>query len=184
MRHQKSGRKFGRNSSHRKAMLRNLATPLIVHERIKTTDAKAKELRRVAEKLVTKAARVADLSLAEDLSVEERAKLVHARRVAAKHLRPWATDSEDRTVDVLGKLFDELGPRFQDRPGGYTRIIKLPGLRKGDGAPMSIIEFVDYDEVRAEAEERAEEEGEGDGKKGGFLSGLFGGKGKSAEDEE
>jgi len=116
MRHRKNGRKLNRTASHRRAMLRNMATSLFLHERIETTTAKAKELRPYAERLITLAKR-GDL---------------HARRLAAAKMR-------DR--DVVGKLFDELGPRFQDRPGGYTRILKL-GARKGDAAEMALIELV------------------------------------------
>ncbi len=180
MRHLKAGRKFGRNSSHRRAMMRNLVTSLFVHERIKTTDAKAKELRSVAERLITKAARVSDLAEERpgNLSQEERARVVHARRTALKHVRAYATDRDQNEVDVLWKLFHVLGPRFVDRPGGYTRIIKLPQARKGDGAPLSLLEFVDYDEMVG----TGGEEPRGGEKKGGLLSGLFGGKEK-ADDE-
>ena len=116
MRHRKKGRKLSRTASHRRATLRNMATSLFLHERIETTTAKAKELRPYAERLITLAKR-GDL---------------HARRLAAAKI-------QDR--DVVGKLFDELGPRFAERPGGYTRILKL-GARKGDAADMSLIELV------------------------------------------
>jgi large subunit ribosomal protein L17 len=116
MRHRKNGRKLNRTPSHRRAMLRNMATSLFLHERIETTTAKAKELRPYAERLITLAKR-GDL---------------HARRLAAAKVRDRA---------VVGKLFDEIGPRFSDRPGGYTRILKL-GARKGDAAEMSLIELV------------------------------------------
>jgi len=116
MRHRKKGRKLNRTASHRRAMLRNMATSLFLHERIETTTAKAKELRPYAERLITLAKR-GDL---------------HARRLAAARM-------QDR--DVVGKLFDELGPRYSDRPGGYTRILKL-GARKGDAAEMALIELV------------------------------------------
>ncbi|MFH1809627.1 MAG: 50S ribosomal protein L17 [Pseudomonadota bacterium] len=116
MRHLKKGRKLNRNSSHRKAMFRNMVTSLFRHERIETTDAKAKELRRVAEKLIT-------LGKRGDL---------HARRQAFT----WVRDNE-----VLHKLFADLGERFRGRQGGYTRIIKI-GQRRGDAAPISVIELV------------------------------------------
>jgi len=116
MRHRKNGRKLNRTASHRRAMLRNMATSLFEHERIETTQAKAKELRPYAERLITLAKR-GDL---------------HARRLAAAKVRDRA---------VVGKLFDEIGPRYQDRPGGYTRILKL-GARKGDAADMALIELV------------------------------------------
>ena len=117
MRHQKSGRKLNRNSSHRKAMFRNMASSLFAHEIIKTTVPKAKELRRVAEPLIT---------LAKEDSVAHR-------RQAFDRLR-------DR--EVVTKLFNELGPRYADRPGGYLRIMKC-GFRTGDKAPMAYVELVD-----------------------------------------
>jgi large subunit ribosomal protein L17 len=117
MRHQKSGRKLNRNSSHRKAMFRNMATSLFEHEIIKTTVPKAKELRRVAEPLIT---------LAKEDSVAHR-------RLAFDRLR-------DR--EIVTKLFNELGPRYVDRPGGYLRIMKC-GHRAGDSAPMAYVELVD-----------------------------------------
>ena len=116
MRHQKSGRKLNRNSSHRKAMFRNMANSLIEHEIIKTTVPKAKELRRVAEPLIT---------LAKSDSVAHR-------RLAFDRLRDKAT---------VGKLFSELGPRFVERPGGYLRIMKC-GYRTGDKAPMAYVELI------------------------------------------
>ena len=116
MRHRKSGRKLGRTSSHREAMLRNMVTSLLKYEKITTTDAKAKELRKVAEKMIT-------LGKRGDL---------HARRQALSFVR-------DR--EVVGKLFDELSVRYRDWTGGYTRIVKM-GNRAGDNAPVSIIEFI------------------------------------------
>ncbi len=120
MRHHKSGRKLNRNSSHRKAMFSNMANSLFDHEIIKTTLPKAKELRRVAEPLIT---------LAKSDSVSNR-------RSAFSKLR----DKE-----MVGKLFNELAPRYKDRPGGYTRILKC-GFRSGDSAPMAFIELVDRPE--------------------------------------
>ena len=117
MRHQNSGRKLNRNSSHRQAMFRNMATSLFRHEQIRTTLPKAKELRRVAEPLIT---------LAKTASVANR-------RLAFARLR-------DRTV--VGKLFNDLGIRFKDRPGGYLRILKS-GFRPGDKAPMAIVQLVE-----------------------------------------
>jgi ribosomal protein L17 len=116
MRHRLSGRQLNRNASHRSAMFRNMASSLVRHEIIKTTLPKAKELRRVVEPLIT---------LAKSDSVANR-RLAFAR-------------TRDR--DVVGKLFTELGPRFQGRPGGYTRILKC-GFRAGDNAPMAYIELV------------------------------------------
>ena len=117
MRHRKSGRKLGRNSSHRKAMFRNMAASLVQHETIKTTLPKAKELRRVVEPLIT---------LAKEDGVANR-------RLAFDRLRDKA---------AVGKLFSELGPRFKARPGGYLRILKT-GPRPGDAAPMAIVQLVD-----------------------------------------
>jgi large subunit ribosomal protein L17 len=124
MRHRKSGRKLGRNSSHRKAMFRNMAASLFRHETIKTTVPKAKELRRVAEPLIT---------LAKEDGVANR-RLAFARL---------------RDKEAVGKLFKELGPRFKERPGGYIRILKL-GPRAGDAAPMALVMLVDGP-VEAEA---------------------------------
>ena len=117
MRHMNSGRRLNRNSSHRKAMFRNMTTSLFRHEVIRTTLAKAKELRRTAEPLIT---------LAKMDSVAKR-------RLAFSRLR-------DR--DIVGKLFNELAPRYESRPGGYLRILKC-GFRPGDSAPMAIVELVD-----------------------------------------
>ncbi|MCO6414193.1 MAG: 50S ribosomal protein L17 [Thiogranum sp.] len=121
MRHRQSGRKLNRNSSHRKAMFSNMAASLLSHEVIKTTLPKAKELRRVAEPLITMA----------------KSDSVHKRRLAFARLR-------DR--DTVTKLFNELGPRYKDRPGGYLRILKM-GYRSGDNAPMALVELVDRPEV-------------------------------------
>ena len=117
MRHRKSGRQLNRNSSHRKAMFKNMACSLFEHEVIKTTLPKAKELKKVAEPLIT---------LAKNDSVANR-RLAFAR-----------TGSKE----VVGKLFTDLGPRYENRPGGYTRILKC-GFRAGDSAPMAFVELVD-----------------------------------------
>ena len=117
MRHRKKGRELGRTRSHKKAMLRNMVTSLILHERIRTTEAKAKELRPFAERLIT-------LAKKGDL---------HSRRLAGRQI----SDSE-----ALRKLFNHIGPRFERRPGGYTRILKL-GTRKGDGAELALIELTE-----------------------------------------
>ena len=124
MRHRKSGRQLGRNSSHRKAMFKNLTASLIEHEVIKTTLPKAKELRRHAEPLIT---------MAKEDSVAKR-------RLAFSRLR---------SDQAVGKLFNELGPRYKARPGGYLRILKC-GYRAGDKAPMAIVELVDRPEAAAE----------------------------------
>lgn len=129
MRHRKSGRKLNRNSSHRKAMFRNMSASLFEHEMIQTTLAKAKELRRKAEPLIT---------LAKEDSVANR-------RLAFARLR-------DR--DVVTKLFNELGPRYKARPGGYLRVLKC-GFRSGDNAPMAIVELVDRPIIAEEVQEGA-----------------------------
>ena len=130
MRHRKSGRHLNRTSAHRQAMFRNMAVSLIEHEAIRTTVAKAKELRRVAEPLITLA------------KVDSSAN----RRLAFNRTRSKA---------AVGKLFAELGPRYQDRPGGYTRILKC-GYRAGDAAPMAFVELVDR--VLPETEDDFDEE--------------------------
>ncbi|MDT0582581.1 MULTISPECIES: 50S ribosomal protein L17 [Alteromonadaceae] len=132
MRHRKSGRQLNRNSSHRQAMFKNMASSLVKHEVIKTTLPKAKELRRVIEPLIT---------LAKQDSVANR-RLAMAR----------TGDKE-----VVGKLFNELGPRYDARPGGYSRILKC-GFRAGDNAPMAFVELVDRPVVEAEEVAEAVEE--------------------------
>ena len=121
MRHRKAGRKFNRTSSHRSAMFKNMAISLIDHEIIKTTLPKAKELRRIAEPLIT---------LSKTDSVANRRLAFNRTRNAA----------------AVGKLFSELGPRYAERPGGYTRILKC-GFRSGDSAPMAYIELVDRAQI-------------------------------------
>jgi len=134
MRHRKKGRKLNRTSSHRKALMRNMVTTFIDQEQIETTDAKAKELRPLAERLVTLAKRGGD-----DLAARRRAlRIVRDRKVVAK-------------------LFDEIGPRYSDRPGGYTRIIKVEN-RRGDGAPLSMLRFVTEPVTFKEKKHRPEEE--------------------------
>ncbi|HEB68584.1 MAG TPA: 50S ribosomal protein L17 [Desulfobulbus sp.] len=131
MKHKVVGRKLGRNASHRKAMLRNMVTSLLEHERIVTTVPKAKETRRIAEKMIT-------LGKRGDL---------HARRQAMTYIRSKA---------VVAKLFDDLSEQYADRQGGYTRIIRT-GTRSGDAAPMAIIELVGYEEAYEEPEIDEEE---------------------------
>ncbi len=132
MRHRKSGRQLNRNSSHRKAMFKNMAVSLLRHEIIKTTLPKAKELRRVVEPMITRA----------------KVDSVANRRVIFARTR----DNE-----VTAKLFTEIGPRYQDRPGGYVRIMKC-GFRKGDNAPMAYVELVDRPIIEDEDEDDIEEE--------------------------
>jgi large subunit ribosomal protein L17 len=133
MRHGKAGRKFGRKAAPRDAMFSNMVTSLIEHERIKTTDAKAKELRKIAERTITWAASVGNLVESKKQDAADKARVVHAMRMAQRVVRQ---------KDALHKLFHDVGPRLAARPGGYTRIMKL-GHRHGDAAPMSIIELVD-----------------------------------------
>src|SRR5688572_21532645 len=128
MRHQKSGRKLNRSSSHRWALMRNLITSLLREEKIQTTDAKAKELRRWADRVIT---------LGKQGSL-------HARRQVLGIVQDKA---------VVRKLFDSIAPRFKDRPGGYTRIVKI-GIRRGDAAPLSIIELVGGEAAPAEQKPR------------------------------
>ena len=147
MRHKNSGRKFDRNTSSRKAMFRNLAANLVLHERIETTDAKAKELRRVAEKLITKAKRLGEAAYTEHdkLSPKDKARRLAVTRAIGAYLPRFSTriekGGEAKTVDLVEKVIVELAKRFATRPGGYTRIIKF-GPRRGDNAPISMIEFV------------------------------------------
>jgi large subunit ribosomal protein L17 len=127
MRHKNSGRRLGRKSPHRRAMYRNLAASLLVHETVRTTLPKAKELRRVVEPLIT-------------LAKEDGAS---RRRLAFDRLRDDA---------AVGRLFTELGPRFKSRPGGYLRILKI-GFRVGDSAPMAIVQLLDQPEKVPEVKE-------------------------------
>ena len=143
MRHQKSGRTFGRKADHRKALWSNMVSSLIQAERIQTTDLKAKELRRFAEPAIAWAVSVGSL-LSKDQekrTAEEKTRIVHAMRMAQRIVKNRV---------ALHKLFDELGPRYASRHGGYLRIIKK-GFRHGDAAPVSIVELVDRPEVEAPA---------------------------------
>ena len=127
MRHRKIGRKLGRTSSHRKAMYRNMSVSLLMNETIKTTVPKAKELRRVVEPIITRS----------------KKDSVTNRRIIFNQLR-------DKVV--IGKLFNEIGPRFEKRPGGYLRILKL-GPRAGDAAPMALVQLLDIPENNQENQE-------------------------------
>lgn len=133
MRHRKSGRKLNRSASHRKAMFKNMAKALLTYESIRTTEAKAKELRKIVDRLIT-------LALKNDL---------HARRQAYKVLG---------SHQMVQRLFDEIGPRFEGGKGGYTRIIKLSSPRKGDAAPMVIIELTKLAGAAPVEEPKADEE--------------------------
>jgi large subunit ribosomal protein L17 len=160
MRHRKAGRTLGRTSGQRKNLYRSLITALLLHERVQTTEAKARAIRRHAEKLITlsrrgQTDRILELARANDQAA--LAGLVQTKR--AEKLLATDPDDLEQTVRAMGvsarrlaaarlngpaavrKLFDELGPRYMERPGGYTRILKL-GYRKGDAAPMALIELV------------------------------------------
>jgi large subunit ribosomal protein L17 len=134
MRHLNRGRQLGRNSAHRKAMFRNMVTSLIEHERITTTEPKAKELRRIAERTITISLRLGELLTKpkDQRTPAEQGKYIHALRMAARVIR---------TREVLHKLFGDVAPKLAGRPGGYTRILKI-GQRTGDAAPMAIVELV------------------------------------------
>ncbi len=162
MRHQKSGRRLGRNSSHRKAMYRNMVTSLIMHGRIQTTEAKAKELRRIADRIITLGKRVPPSSL-EGMDPDSpefkklRARRIHNIRRARRTVQ---------NAEALNRVFNEYAERFKERPGGYTRIYKL-GFRAGDNAPMALIELmpetvheepVEPEELAVEPEEHADED--------------------------
>jgi len=144
MRHKKAGRQFGRDTSSRRAMFRNLTANLITHERIETTDAKAKELRRVAERLITKAMRLGKVAYTPqaELSAGDKAKRLHVTRLLSAFVPRFGVRADGTKVDIVEKVMLDLTKRFDGRPGGYTRIIKL-GNRRGDNAPMVYIEFID-----------------------------------------
>ena len=148
MRHRNIGRKFGRNTSHRRAMLRNLTANLVLHERIETTDAKAKELRRVSERLITKAIRLGKIAYTtqKDLTDAEKVRRLRVSRFISSYIPRFGSriekGGEIRKFDLIEKIMVDLAKRFQERPGGYTRIIKI-GQRRGDNAPMAFIEFVE-----------------------------------------
>ena len=133
MRHRNSGRKLGRNASHRAALFNNLVTSLLTYGRIETTEAKAKELRSFADSTISLGVSVHELVAKGDQATkEERAKIVHARRLARKTVM---------TRGALDRLFTEIAPHFATRKGGYTRLLKTR-VRKGDAAPMAFVELV------------------------------------------
>ncbi len=135
MRHLKSNRKLGMSPSHRKAMFRNMVTSLMLHGQIRTTEKRAKELRRIAERLITLGKRVPPSALASlqgDELAAARAKRVHAIR----QVRRWVNDR-----DALDRVFNEYAERYKSRPGGYTRLTKV-GFRTGDNAPMNMVELL------------------------------------------
>ncbi len=143
MRHRLHGRRLSRDSAHRKALRKNMISDLITHEQIVTTQAKARMLRPAAEKVITLAKRgVAS-------GVENPASEVHARRLASTRVARYRTvedeDGSDYDIDVVQKLFSEIAPRYANRPGGYTRMIKI-GKRPGDNAEMAVLMLVEGDE--------------------------------------
>jgi large subunit ribosomal protein L17 len=159
MRHANAGRKFDRNTSSRRAMLRNLTANLILHERIETTDAKAKELRRVAERLISKARRLGPAAYTPhaELTPADRARRLAAARLISAYIPRFGvrveTGGATTRVDLVEKVLLDLARRYVDRHGGYTRIVKF-GPRRGDNAPISLIELVgDADEAKEEKKE-------------------------------
>ena len=136
MRHRKSGRKFGRESAHRKALMSNLVAALVREGRIETTEAKAKELRGLAERTINWGVKSLSLSQkdSDSLSADEKASLFHAKKMAGRVLKD---------ASLLQKLFDEVAPELKGRPGGYTRVMKSR-VRHGDAAPMALIEIVSH----------------------------------------
>jgi large subunit ribosomal protein L17 len=156
MRHQKSGRKYSRTSSHRTAMFRNLVTSLILHERIETTDAKAKELKRLADRTISWGTSVGDLTAKgrDKLDAEEKARVVHAMRMAGRLVV---------TTEALDRLFNTIAPRFRGRTGGYTPVLKTR-VRHGDAAPRE--EARREEACREEGRRPEGREGQGQGDEG------------------
>ncbi|MBI4508525.1 MAG: 50S ribosomal protein L17 [Deltaproteobacteria bacterium] len=148
MRHQKAGRKFSRKSAHRQAMFSNMVTSLVLNERIETTEPKAKELKRLADRTIAWGTSVGDLLAKgrDKLDAEERARLVHAMRMAQRVVRSRA---------ALEKLFGEVAPRFRGRSGGFTRVLKTR-VRTGDAAPMAFVELVERASEEAASKPEAE----------------------------
>jgi large subunit ribosomal protein L17 len=182
MRHRRAGVHLSRPTAHRKALFSNLVAALLTNERIRTTDAKAKETRRLAERTITWARRVGDIlgKKADRRSPDESARVVHAVRMARRIVR-------DRSA--VTKLFNEIGPRFLARRGGYTRIVKI-GQRHGDAAPMSLLELIPDESAKAAPQtksdkdtstakggqsEKAKTEKAGQGGKSGKSAGAGGG---------
>src|ERR1700689_2968216 len=147
MRHRNAGRKFDRNTSSRRAMLRNLTANLILHERIETTDAKAKELRRRGERLIPKARRLGQVAYTPqtELTAVDKARRLAAARIIAPYIPRFGvrveTGGATTRIDLVEKVLLDLAKRYATRAGGYTRIVKF-GPRRGDGAPISLIELL------------------------------------------
>ena len=160
MRHRNSGRKFDRNTSARRAMLRSLTANLVLHEAIETTEAKAKELRRVAERIITKAKRLGEVAYtAQDkLTPKDKGRRLHVARLVGAYIPRFGVRTEkggDHTkVDLVEKVLLTFAKRFATRPGGYTRTVKY-GPRRGDNAPMVLIELIgDGDEATDDSEKK------------------------------
>jgi large subunit ribosomal protein L17 len=176
MRHRKAGVHLSRTSAHRKALFSNLVAALLTNERIRTTDAKAKETRRLAERTITWARRVSDVltKKVDRRTTEESARVVHAVRMARRVVR-------DRGAVV--KLFDEIAPRFFSRRGGYTRIVKL-GQRPGDAAPMSLLELLPDEAGPASAPTETPAKGAEGGKAKGAKAAAKAGEPKATSKRE
>ena len=159
MRHQKKRKKLGRSPSHIRALYANMLAALIEHRRIKTTERKARDLRSIAERTVTRFTSLGDILLKdpEKLPMEDKARVMHAMRLVRRRLR---------SRDAMLTLFNDVAPRYLGRPGGYTRMYKL-GPRKGDGAPMVLLEFVEAEMPQMEGRRGPEPE-----KKQGLLGRL------------
>lgn len=155
MRHRKSGRKFNMDQSQRKAMFRNMVTSLMLHGQIKTTVARAKELRRHADRVITIGKKAPSQAAIESLEGEEQRQARADRVAAIRRVRRWVNDDV-----ALGLVFDDYAERFRARPGGYTRVIKA-GFRSGDNAAMAVISLVgDYEPSEAVEASAADEAGE------------------------
>jgi len=153
MRHRKAGRKFGMDSSARKAMFRNMVTSLMVHGRIRTTEAKAKELRGYAERLITIGKTAPSAASIDGLSGDELRQAKADRVHAIRRVKRWVNND-----DAVNKLLNDYAERFRTRPGGYTRVVKLSRRRPGDNAPMAVIELVESMDAAAASSSNAAEE--------------------------
>ncbi|MBL8679148.1 MAG: 50S ribosomal protein L17 [Myxococcales bacterium] len=150
MRHLNLGRKFDRNASNRRAMFKNLVANLLAHGQIETTVAKAKEVRRITERVITKAKRLGATANAAELDAAAARRRLSVKRDVGKFLPRNAerlVNGEVETLDLVEHLFREVAPKFADRPGGYTRIIKTRN-RRGDNAPLAIIQLLGYEKVK------------------------------------
>ena len=162
MRHLNLGRKLNRTSAHRKALFKNMFLALVKHGKITTTDAKAKELRRVAERLITKARRLGPVAYTpqSELSQADRARRLAATRIISAYIPRFGvrveTGGATTRVNLVEKVLLDLARRYVDRPGGYTRIVKF-GPRRGDNAPISLIELVGEADKKTESESKKEE---------------------------